>query len=223
MELTKIMMLVCFALVLVSCGSRYGLDVTGYGDISNEIKTYDVALTPQLKKDLEYMEYVKLLDNKMRCLGWTKTTDNPIYLVHLQAGIDGGRNSTSAVPIFGQTGGGSSYTTGSFNTTSTYGTYTARTTYSPSFGMVGVLPVNVTTYTRYVTISLYDPTNSTETPVWMGKTISRGSTGVLNKVMPVLMEYTVKEIGKSTNGTKSFTVTLSEKDVEQLRTTCSVR
>jgi hypothetical protein len=67
------------------------------------------------------------------------------YVAFMTYGIDTGKTTTSVVPLYGQTGGGTSMTTGNIsnNFGRTYN-FNSTTTQMPTYGVVGAMPVKRT-------------------------------------------------------------------------------
>lgn len=104
------------------------------------------------------------------------------YAAFITYGIDNGKTSVSSVPLYGQTGGGTSFTTGSVSSYGRTSSFSGTTTTMPTYGVVGAMPVSSTQYTRKVNIDIYknqDP----PVKVYEMRGMSTGSCGNINAVM----------------------------------------
>jgi hypothetical protein len=109
------------------------------------------------------------------------------YVALITYGIDNGTTITSAAPVFGQTSGGSSYTSGQVSTGVSRATFNSTTTNTPTFGLVGAVPVSRRIYTRVVLINVWRNTNP-PVKVYEMKGISTGSCGNINGVVRSIID-----------------------------------
>ncbi|SVD14279.1 uncharacterized protein METZ01_LOCUS367133 [marine metagenome] len=112
----------------------------------------------------------------------------------LNYGINDGQTVTESysVPIWGQTGVGSSTTTGSINMYGNYGSYSGTTFYTPTYGITGFTSGTTTStqYNRAVHLDIFDsqPDSSRPRKVYESKVISTGSCGVMSEVIDEMFE-----------------------------------
>lgn len=176
-----------------------------------------IVVTPvndEQKSSLAFQSHSNLLLQKLIAVGYAAAQDaNPgQYVAFMTYGIDSGKTSTSVVPIYGQTGGGTSFTSG--NVTSSFGSsynFNSTTTQMPTYGMVGAVPVKRTEYTRELNIDIY---RSGEKPVkvYEIRAKSAGSCGNINAVVPAMIESVFKNF-PGTSG-KAVTVDVEVKGVD---------
>jgi hypothetical protein len=100
-----------------------------------------------------------------------------------------GSTVSGSVPIFGQTGGGTAYTTGSFGTALGPAGFSATTYSTPTFGQVGAIPVSHTYYTRNLIFRIYDEKKT----VLEGRVTSTGSSSQISQVMPNMISALFKD------------------------------
>lgn len=100
---------------------------------------------------------------------------------------------TYALPIWGQTGINSAYTSGVIRATGNTATYSETTTYSPSYGIKGYTTQvgSVTTYFRYADIIGYYLKRFRDTKqqiqLWKVNITSTGSSGDIRRVFPIMI------------------------------------
>ncbi len=136
--------------------------------------------------NLEYDTYQEKIKQHL-LLNHFVETDNSNILISFEYGVDGGKEKIGSAPIIGQTGVSSSYTTGTVNTYSGgYGSYSGRTTYTPTYGVVGSSSYSYSEYTRYLNLYIYD--KSQQKVIYEGAAISSGTTGTLLPVIDEMME-----------------------------------
>lgn len=136
------------------------------------------------KNSLEFDAVKTYVENKLISKGYSMalSESNASYVAFLTYGIDDGTTRRVTAPIFGQTGGGTSYQTGNMNLGGTYGNYSSTTTTMPTFGIVGASSADITTYKREVVLKILD-LSSTPKLVYEIKAISSGSCGNINSVI----------------------------------------
>jgi len=106
------------------------------------------------------------------------------FVAFVTYGMDNGKTSMSSVPLFGQTGGGTSYSSGTVSSGTRTGSYSGTTTTMPTYGMIGAMSYDVTTYKRVVNIDIFRKNaNQEPTKVYEIKGVSTGSCGNINSVL----------------------------------------
>lgn len=108
-----------------------------------------------------------------------KTADYSTFITY---GIDNGKTSVSSVPLYGRTGGGTSFTTGSISGYGGTSSFSGTTTTRPTYGVVGAIPVSSTSYIRKVNIDIYKNQNP-PVKVYEIHSVSRGSCGNVSAVI----------------------------------------
>lgn len=157
-----------------------------HGEGNEARGTIGVApLNAAQEKSLEFKmvsEYVqKKLVQKGYVDGNWKSSD---YMAYVTYGIDTGRTTSANVPIYGQTGGGTSYSSGTVSSGAKIATYSGTTYTMPTYGVVGAMPVNTTTYRRVVNIDVFR-WNGGKDPVkvYEMRGVSTGACGNINAVV----------------------------------------
>ena len=109
-----------------------------------------------------------------------------------------------SLPVWGQTGVSSSYTSGSVNVYGNSGTYSGTTTYTPSYGVTGYQNIqgSNTTFTRHAFLTAYDLEEYRRTEkekiIWDTRIASTGSSGDLRLVFPIMIAAAIDHIGTNT-------------------------
>jgi hypothetical protein len=156
--------------------------------------------------------------------GYAVTTpENAEYFIKYGYSIDTGKtvSSTGVRPVFqpGQT----TYTTGTANVYgsggSAQGTYSGTTT---SSGTVQYVPIAVSRrdYTRTLFLNVYDGnnyrSNETDNPVWVGNTVSVGTTSDLREMIDYLLIGTFQYFGQDTGKMKKSTFAMNSPEAKEL-------
>lgn len=147
--------------------------------------------------------------------------ENSNLLVGFYYGVDNGKVQIGSMPIYGQTGVSSSYTTGNLNTYkngnlntynngygssygnysgTTTGNYSATTTYTPTYGVVGSSTYSYSTYNRFLTLVIFDKTLNKI--IYEGKVNSEGRTETINAVIDEMIESLFEEFPGESGKTK---------------------
>ncbi len=172
--------------------------------------------------NLEFIEFSAYVERALSSKGMTRVNEfnSAETAVFLSYGIgDPEKNNYSySLPVWGQTGVASSYTTGTVNTYSNTATFTGTTTYVPQYGITGSqsLEGSYTTYTRHIFLTAYDLVeyrqSEKELMIWDTRIVSTGSSGDLRRVFPVMIAAAINHLGTNTN--RILNVTLKEEDDE---------
>jgi hypothetical protein len=128
------------------------------------------------------------------------------YVAYITYGIDNGKTTMSSVPLYGQTGGGTSYSSGTVSSGTRSGSYSGTTTTMPTYGVVGVMPVSGTEYKRAVNIDIFKRTGTTPTKVYEIKGISTGSCGNINSILFSIIDGMFKNFPGENGKTKRVNV-----------------
>lgn len=186
-------MVVALALLLGACGNYVETEVRTLQNLQGSVsgKTFMMVPDDSRANDLEWQHYAGMVAARLQGKGMRRMTPGPgaDYAIFIKYGRTAGETSVSSVPIFGQTGGGTtSTTTGYIGRTPVSGsTYTP-----PTFGVVGVGTQQTTTYGRAVGIQMIDMAQSKATgtlvTVYDGRAISTGESGNLMAVMPYMID-----------------------------------
>lgn len=109
---------------------------------------------------LEFRTHARALGVRLRGLGFRQVDrfENADLIVSLVYGVSGAREVSRSTPIYGQTGGGTSYVT-AYGGGATYG----GTVYTPpTFGVLGYSTRTETHHDRYLDVAIFDRRRSTE-------------------------------------------------------------
>src|SRR5690606_15585976 len=88
-------------------------NVTAFHSITpGEAESFTVRPDNSQAGSLEASSYSRLIADRLEQAGWASASSGDV-LVTFAYGIDNGRTELGSVPIYGQTGGGTTYTTGS--------------------------------------------------------------------------------------------------------------
>jgi len=104
------------------------------------------------------------------------------YAAFITYGIDNGTTSVSSVPLYGKTGGGTSYSSGTVSAYGQTANYSGTITAMPTYGMVGVLPVSSTEYKRMVNVDIW-LTEEKPMKVYEIRGMSSGTCGNINAIV----------------------------------------
>lgn len=120
---------------------------------------------------------------------------------------DDGKTTVSSVPIYGQTGGETSYSSGTVTSGSKMGSYSGTTTTMPTYGMVGAMAVSGTSYKRAVNIDIFKK-DATKPPekVYELKGVSSGTCGNINSILFNIIDGMFKNYPGENGKTKTVEV-----------------
>lgn len=210
----KLLLIIFLAFFLIGCRHtpyKYKVEINSICSPTAESKKTYILLSG-IKEidetDLQFIEYSKYIDNALASKGFIKAKDKDsadvaIFLIY---GIGNPQEHTYnySQPVIGQTGVSSSTTYGYINRFGNTATYSGSTTYTPTYGITGHVPVSetYTTYSRYlildaIDIEAYKKSQKTN-QIWQTTVTSTGSSGDLRIMFPILVAASTKYIGVNT-------------------------
>lgn len=221
----SIIIIFTFVVFLTGCAVRPSIhvevDSISGPDANNKTK---YLLLPGIKdtdlNDLQFKEYASYIDSALTSKGFIKAKDfqdaNTVIFIAYGIGDPQTQQYSYALPMWGQTGLSSSTTYGTLSTYGSYGTYQGTTTYKPSYGITGYIPV-VGRYTTYFRFLILDAVNLDEykssqkiLQLWKTTVTSIGSSGDLRIVFPYLVAACSPYLG--TNRGQKVEIILAEDD-----------
>lgn len=145
-----------------------------------------------LQSSLEFQYFRKQIEEKLVAAGYALAPVESAGQVALVSyGVDNGKTQTYSTPIYGQTGGGVGYTSGTFRTATGYSSYTGTSYTMPTFGVVGTQVDTLRLYVRVFAMDVLDGnsfrTNSPEKLLEL-RTRSEGTCGVIASSMPYVIQ-----------------------------------
>lgn len=194
------LVIIVSALIFSGCATNVHSNVVRFHMLPPIGEQRSFVIVPSKEQDgsIEFATYANQIALKFIEYGW-RAADiiDSDYAVFLSYGIGDGQTVSSSVPIFGQTGGGTSYTTGTVRSNSGgYSTYSGTTTAPPTFGQTGSIPITSTQYSRNLVMTILDARSlEHDKPkvVFEGRVKSRGSSGEISVIMPNMIEALFKK------------------------------
>jgi hypothetical protein len=155
---------------------------------------------------IEFDSYAQRVSKKLQAYGWRhETTKTPDVAVFISYWIGDGKSVSESMPIFGQTGGGTSYTSGSVYAGGRPATFSATTFTAPTYGQVGVVPIHRTYYTRTLVMKIHDLKQGNKS-IFEGRVVSTGTSSQISEVMPNMIDALFKKFP----GESGKTITVEE-------------
>jgi hypothetical protein len=178
-------------------------------------KTFVVMPSDKNKNgSLEFDTYARRVAAKLSARGYRPVElaqQQPDYVVFLDYAIDGGKTMTGSTPIIGQTGGGTTYHSGSVMGTGGSAFYSGYSYTPPTYGVVGQAPYSTTVYTRILVLEVLDAPKlltGTVEKLYETKVVSAGSIGNLPDVVPAMIEAIFKDFPGLSGATRRVSVPL---------------
>lgn len=117
-----------------------------------------VSAKQELNESLEFASYKARFEAKLAQAGYT-ITNNPseaAYVAFVAYGIDSGKEEVSSTPIFGQTGGGSTSSSGTVFGAGGSASYYGSSYTMPTYGIVGTSVNSDTMFTRAIALDIVE-------------------------------------------------------------------
>ncbi|HID69608.1 MAG TPA: DUF4136 domain-containing protein [Desulfobacterales bacterium] len=218
-----LLLLTVFLLLGCAIGPSFLVKVDSIS-IPEVISEKTFILLPGLKdvnsNDLQFKEYASYVERALTSAGYIKAKDfkDARIAIFLSYGIGAPKEHvySYSLPVWGQTGVSSSTTYGTITSYGSYGTFRGTTTYTPTYGITGYTTHigSYTTFFRFLILDAVDLKKYRRSGkvihIWRTTVTSRGSSGDLRRVFPVLVAAAKPYIG--TNTGKQLDITLTEQD-----------
>jgi len=208
MKMLRLMAMFLVAVVITGCveNRRVVSSITSFHQIQPDSfggkKLAILAFPPEKQSTLEFAAYRSKLAALFSQKGLAVVDDpsDADWLAYVSYGIDGGKtdNSVVSVPQYGQTGGGTTYHSGSVYSGTSYGSYSGTSYTMPTYGITGysTQTVTATIYTRNLAIDIVERASvdrGAPVRLYEGRATSKGSCGALAGVFGAISEGLLKD------------------------------
>ncbi len=197
--LFKASFLIAVGLTVASCMRVQG-EVSSFSSLSPTTYGEPFFMLPneQQATSLEFNQYASSVARRLERKGWYRVMDSSKakYVVLLDYGVAGSSTKTGSMPVYGQTGGGTTSHTGTFNTYgggygSSFGSYSGSSYTMPTWGVVGSQSYSYTYYQRYFQMKVID--SITDAPVYETKAASEGSASTFGQVAECIFDMALAD------------------------------
>lgn len=172
-----------------------------------------IAADAAKNNSLEFSHFRKAIAQKLSAAGYTITEDlgsaNQFAIVSY--GIDNGRSEVVSTPVWGQIGGGTTYSSGTVNTSKGFGSYSGSTYTMPQFGIVGAATDSVTVFKRVLAIDFVDGNSfraNDPQKLMEIRTQSTGSCGLIVVALPYILDAAFETFPAKSGTTRKTEVPL---------------
>jgi len=146
-----------------------------------------------VNNSLEFAAYKNKFERKLSLAGYMigSNPNKTDYIALVAYGIDYGETSIISTPIFGQTGGGSTYSSGTVYGSGSSASYSGSSYTMPTYGIVGSSSHARTEYNRAIALDIVEAKSFKEgkpIKVYEGRTKSKGSCSVIVEVFDEMLE-----------------------------------
>ena len=208
----KICLVSALALTIIGCQQRTSVvsDVSSFSSLSPTSYGEPFFILPneQQATSVEFSQYSSSVSKRLQRKGWYRVMDasEAKYIVLLDYGVAGSSTKTGSVPIIGQTSGGTTSHSGTFNTYgggygSSYGSYSGSSYTMPTWGVVGSRAYSYTTYQRYFQMKVIDRTS--DAPVFETKAASEGTSATFGQVAECIFDMALANFPLQSSSTSS--------------------
>lgn len=166
-------------------------------------ETFTIRPAEPFAESLEANAYADLIAQKLIEKGWAKS-NKAATEIQFAYGIDNGHQETSSSPIFGQTGGGTTYSSGTVYSGGSVGTYSGTSYKPPTFGIVGVSTRSYSMYTRKLVVWIDE--KATKKRIYEATVVSSGESESFNIVARCMIDALFKEFPGESGRTSSVTI-----------------
>ncbi|WP_300088112.1 DUF4136 domain-containing protein [uncultured Nitrosomonas sp.] len=165
-----------------------------------------LAADNELNNSLEFSHYKRKFEEKLTENGYqiVQSFSEADYIALVAYGIDDGKTSIVSTPIFGQTGGGTTYSSGVVYGSGGSSSYSSSSYTMPTYGMIGSSAGSAITFTRAIALDVIDAksTKNNIQKVYEARAKSIGSCSVIAGVFDEILEAMFKEFPGESGKTK---------------------
>lgn len=169
-----------------------------------------IAADESVDQSLEFQFYKTKIEQRLAAVGYRVASISAADQIALVAyGIDTGQTSAVSMPIFGKTGGGTSYHSGTVYDGGGSASYSGTSYSMPRYGVVGSYTGSQTTYSRAIAIDIVNMPKGKTDPVkslYQGRVISRGSCSVISEVFEEMLEIMFRDFPSVSGKSKTLKV-----------------
>lgn len=214
MSSTKTLLMSAFLLALGGCASAVEISSTTFHgpDHASRGSLLVLPIDKTQEDSLEFRAVSEYLTKKLNGKGYVQPEpgEQSKYAAFITYGIDNGRTKVSSVPLLGQTGGGSSYSSGTLSSYGKSAYFSGTTTTMPTFGLIGAMSESSTEYTRRVNIDIWR-NGAPPVKVYEIRGLSSGHCGNVNAVLFSIIEGMFKNFPGENGKTRALEVTFKGK------------
>lgn len=190
----KLILLICIGALFAGC-TYVRTTTTPFfePEFSMSGKIVVMAADASLNSSLEFKHYKRKFEEKLSQVGFevTDSLDKADYIALVAYGIDEGKSKIVSTPIMGQTGGGTTYSSGTVYGYGGSASYSSSSYTMPTYGIVGAATSSVTQYTRAIALDIIIPPESPNdelVKVYEGRARSIGKCGAIAGVFDEILE-----------------------------------
>lgn len=187
-------------LLMTGCMSNVRTTTTIFHAPGHEARgaIFVTAADKKAKGSLEFQSYRSKIEAKLANNGYrtVNSANEADFIAIVSYGIDTGKTSLVSSPVFGQTGGGTTYSSGSVYGYGGSASYSGTSYTMPTYGIVGSATDSVTEYTRSIAIDILDAKSLKRGKVkkkYELRAKSTGSCPVIAEVFDEILEAMFKE------------------------------
>lgn len=179
---------------------------------ANAAPTGTIAIVPEknVPEGMEFQSYAARIHSLLSMKGLSPASSSATvdFIGTFSYGIDSGRTELYSRPVFGQTGGGSTFTTGNVYAGGQSGSYSASSFTPATFGVTGVANETGVVYTRIAELTIRN--RVTGKAIWQGRNRSTGSSGEIAQVLPTMIDALLKDFPGQSGKTRTFLLPLPQ-------------
>lgn len=213
----KIYLAALLSLAMMGCASQKVVStVTVFHALDEKnLPSFATFARKEQRGSLEFKAYEKMVIDSIVAKGMKeKTIFDADAIVFIDYAIDNGKEQISSLPIFGQTGGGVSTTTGSF-VGQRPAAFNATTYTAPTFGVVGVSTSSDTVFTRRLAVEMIDrkilENEDRYQKIYEASVVSKGGSDSLPKIVPYMIKSLFSEFPGNNGAEKIIEVPIDKR------------
>lgn len=205
----RCLVLSIMVVTLVSgCASFVKSDYTKFDRLPSKIDGKPITFLPldHQKGSAAWQSYADQISQHLSEHGFIRVSvdEKSDYIAVFDYGAGDTRTETTSMPIYGQTGGGTAFSSGTVSGPGGVSTFYGTTTTQPTYGITGYMPVTISKTDRFFTLRIIDANKSTPNDihaVYEGKVTSTGKAESFEEVGSCIIETLMRDFrGSESDG-----------------------
>ena len=194
MKIVSLLIAISVGFIFSGCGGKYlNSNISVYHKLDPVWKKVPYVFEKARNQNgLEDEAFFQKLEERLRNNQFVlaKNLNDAKYRIRFKYEIDNGTSVpyTYSYPVYGQTGGGTAYSSGTVSSYGSTARYSGTTRTAATYGVVGsgVSSGTSTSYKRNLTIEIYDM--QTNKQVYLAKLSSKGKSGTIAPVIDGILD-----------------------------------
>jgi hypothetical protein len=195
-------------LLFSGCAKYVETDISVFHELKPPLSGISYTIVPSKEQavSLEFKSYAAQVKSELNKHGMVENTYGKAkYAIYLSYGMDGGKSVVSFSPVYGETGIGSSFSTGTIASRGNSTTFTGMTFNTPMYGVIGSESRTDIVFIGYLNMDILDIAKSAAGEpykVYEARGVSYADIGLLAPIMPAMIRSLFEDFPGQSGSTR---------------------